>query len=114
MTNREFRPWGWFDILHESPTRKIKILSVNPGGILSKQSHKQRNEFWYILSGQAEIEINGLNATMLPHHTIRIQIGDVHRVKNISNTQLEILELQTGTYFGEDDIIRYEDVYGRN
>lgn len=113
MTIDDIRPWGSFRVLYETPTKKVKILSVNPNGVLSKQSHKYRKEFWLILSGVAEIELNNVWVRLFPEETITIDIGEVHRVKNTSNTQLEILEIQTGSYLGEDDIKRYEDEYGR-
>jgi mannose-6-phosphate isomerase-like protein (cupin superfamily) len=111
--DNNIRPWGFFKVVYEESDKKVKILSVNPNGILSKQSHKYRKEDWIVLSGVAEIEINNSWYRLLPDQKITINIGDVHRVKNTSLKQLNILEIQTGSYLGEDDITRYEDEYGR-
>jgi len=109
----EERPWGSFKILDEKKEYKIKELTVNSGASLSLQSHKKREETWVILEGEAVVTINEVTFTKLKNETIHIPQGAKHRLENNHDSTLKIIEIQTGTYFGEDDIIRYDDDFGR-
>lgn len=107
------RPWGRYEVLQENATFKVKCIWVFPGKRLSYQRHEKRAEHWYIVQGEAEVTLNGV----ITHHgageTISIKIGDLHRISNVSDRDVIFIEVQTGTYFGEDDIERVEDDFGR-
>ena len=107
------RPWGSFEILQESAVHKVKLIIVLPGKRLSYQRHEKRAEHWFIVSGEAEVTIDGDVRRMNSGNSIDIGIGVAHRIANIGTEQLKFIEVQTGTYFGEDDIIRIEDDFGR-
>ena len=112
------RPWGNFEIINSGPTHQVKRITVNPGAILSLQTHKQRSEHWVVINGIAKItkgpELNDLKTRYLkPNESIDIPQGWFHRLENNSDASLIIIEVQSGDYLGEDDIERYEDVYGR-
>ena len=109
----EQRPWGQFEILHDGEDCKLKRITVNPHGVLSLQSHKHRDEFWRIISGIATMRFGDEEFSLLEGDFIEIPRGTIHRVSNTSDNPLVFIELQTGDYFGEDDIIRYEDIYNR-
>ena len=109
----EERPWGSFKILDEKKQYKVKELIVNPGARLSLQSHKKREETWVVLEGEATVTINEDIFTKIKNETIHIPQGAKHRLENKHDSILKIIEIQTGTYFGEDDIIRYDDDFGR-
>ena len=109
----ETRPWGEFHILHEEEKCKVKKLIVKPGQKFSLQSHQFRNELWSVVSGVGEItldeEIMPTQAGMMYY----IPAGTKHRLENVGNDDLTVIEVQTGTSFAEEDITRYEDLYGR-
>jgi mannose-6-phosphate isomerase len=107
------RPWGRYEILQESDSHKVKCIWVLPGKRLSYQRHQKRAEHWFIVSGTALVTINGIEKTMSAGDTIDIGIGDLHRIENIGRDDVVFIEVQTGTYFGEDDIERIEDDFGR-
>jgi mannose-6-phosphate isomerase len=107
------RPWGRYEILSESDAHKVKTIWVNPGKRLSYQRHQKRAEHWFIIEGDARITINGDTFEMGAGDSIDIEIGDLHRIENIGATDVIFVEVQTGTYFGEDDIERIEDDFGR-
>jgi mannose-6-phosphate isomerase-like protein (cupin superfamily) len=110
---REERPWGSFEIIRDEETFKAKVLEVLPGKRLSKQYHNHRHETWVIAEGRALVEV-GLHSSLHgPGDVIRVPAGEVHRVENVGEVPVIILELQRGTYFGEDDIVRLEDDWGR-
>jgi cytidyltransferase-like protein len=111
---QERRPWGYFKVLDEKKEYKIKELVVEPGSRLSLQSHKKRQETWVILEGEATITINKDVFIKTKNETIHISKGIKHRLENNGDEILKIIEIQTGSYFGEDDIIRYDDDFGRN
>ena len=111
---KEDRPWGYFKILDEKKEYKIKELVVNPGSRLSLQSHEKRQETWVVLEGEAVITLNENLITKIKNETIHIPQGTRHRLENKSKAFLKIIEIQTGSYFGEDDITRYDDDFGRN
>lgn len=107
------RPWGRYDILEVQDSHQVKRITVNPGGRLSYQRHQHRQECWIIISGKGRLTLNDVNTDHGPAEVIRVQKGDKHRIQNIGDTPLIFIEIQTGEYFGEDDIERFEDDYGR-
>ena len=107
------RPWGRYEILQESDSHKVKCIWVTPGKRLSYQRHQKRAEHWFIVSGLALVTINGNEKTMSAGDTIDIGIGDLHRIENIGSDDVVFIEVQSGSYFGEDDIERIEDDFGR-
>ena len=107
------RPWGRYEVLQESSTHKVKCIWMKPGTRLSYQRHKHRAEHWFIVQGDARITLNGDNFEMGAGDSIDIEIGDLHRIENIGSNDVIFIEVQTGTYFGEDDIERIEDDFGR-
>ena len=111
--SRTEKPWGYFEVLLESESSKVKILSVDPGQKLSLQMHEHRSETWYVTQGIATVTKGNTTFNLQPGESVEIDQKERHRVQNSGDEILEIIEIQTGTYFGEDDIIRFEDIYGR-
>ena len=108
-----FRPWGWYDSIESGKNFQVKRLHVNPKAKLSLQMHSKRAEHWVVIDGEASV-INGEQAlTLLKGESTYIPVGVTHSLENKTNKTLEIIEVQSGSYLGEDDIVRYEDVYGR-
>ena len=107
------RPWGWYDVIDKSEFFKVKRIQVNPGASLSLQKHKFRAEHWVVIKGVAEITNGEQSLTLTENQSTYIPPGCIHRLSNGSNSPLEIIEVQSGSYVGEDDIERLEDVYGR-
>jgi mannose-1-phosphate guanylyltransferase / mannose-6-phosphate isomerase len=108
------RPWGWYDSIDTGPRFQVKRLMVKPGASLSLQMHHHRAEHWVVVSGTAEI-VNGDKVLMLTENqSTYIPLGEKHRLSNPGKTPLEIIEVQSGSYLGEDDIVRFEDTYGRS
>jgi mannose-6-phosphate isomerase-like protein (cupin superfamily) len=107
------RPWGNYKILHEEETCKVKIITVLPGKRLSLQSHEKREEIWVVTEGSGMMTLGVMKFTMKVGDKVKIPYGTKHRIENIGTVPLKFIEVQTGTYFGEDDIVRYEDDYGR-
>ena len=108
------RPWGWYDSVDEGERFKVKRIQVKPGASLSLQMHYHRAEHWIVVKGTAEV-INGDHVIMLTENqSTYIPKGQTHRLVNPGKTPLEIIEVQSGSYLGEDDIVRFEDSYGRN
>mgnify|MGYP001353123475 FL=1 len=110
---RTEKPWGYFEVLFESEFSKVKILSVDPDQMLSMQMHEHRSETWYVTRGIATVTKGNITFDLHPGESVEIDQKERHRVKNSGSEALEIIEIQTGTYFGEDDIVRFEDIYGR-
>ena len=109
----EERPWGRFLVLHDEPTYKLKRIEVDPDGRLSYQYHKKRSEAWTIVEGSALITLNGQTKEYSKGDTVLIPQGVKHRIENKGSKKVIFIEVQTGTYFGEDDIVRIEDDYNR-
>jgi mannose-6-phosphate isomerase-like protein (cupin superfamily) len=107
------RPWGEYQVLLDSPFCKVKIITVKPGGQLSYQSHEHRSETWTVVQGMAGYTLDGSDNVLTPKNTVYIPQGAKHRLENKHDSILKIIEIQTGTYFGEDDITRYDDDFGR-
>jgi len=108
------RPWGKYEVLLDSDTCKVKRITVKPGGRLSYQKHFKRQELWMIVKGTADITINGETKSYTEDETVFIPKEAAHRIANTTNSEVVFIEIQRGSYFGEDDIIRLEDDYGRS
>jgi mannose-6-phosphate isomerase len=109
----ENRPWGAFHVLDEQKGFKVKRITVNEGGRLSLQSHTHRSEHYTVVSGQATITVNDKVVLMQRGQSLDIPKGAKHRLENLHSGVVEVIEVQFGDYLGEDDIIRYDDIYGR-
>tara|TARA_R110000796_G_scaffold138172_1_gene254234 strand:+ start:453 stop:791 length:339 start_codon:yes stop_codon:yes gene_type:complete len=109
----EYRPWGYYEILKEKTNYKVKRITVKPGERLSYQYHHKRSEVWTIVSGEAHVTLNDEVFHYLYGETIIIPQGTKHRVLNKGLDNLVFIEVQHGSYFGEDDIVRIEDDYNR-
>ena len=108
------RPWGSFTILDEGPDYKVKRLEVLPLKRLSYQKHARRSEHWFIVRGIAKVTLNGVEKLVKSGEAVDISVGTAHRVENPDPAELLVfIETQTGDYFGEDDIVRFEDDFGR-
>lgn len=109
----ETRPWGSFTVLDEGSDFKVKRIVVSPQGRLSLQSHKHRAEHWTVVSGEATVTVGEQVRTLVRGESIDIALGDRHRLENFGDTDVELIEVQFGSYLGEDDITRYDDIYAR-
>ena len=107
------RPWGWYDSIDESERFKVKRIQVKPGASLSLQKHHHRAEHWIVVKGTAEVTCGDKVTLVTENQSIYIPLGELHRLVNPGSIPLEIIEVQTGSYLGEDDIVRFEDTYGR-
>ena len=107
------RPWGWYDIIDESDRYKVKSIEVNPGEKLSLQKHHHRAEHWVVVEGTALTECDGKEKLLAENESTYIPVGSIHRLSNPGKIPLRIIEVQSGPYLGEDDIVRLEDIYGR-
>ncbi|MNJ96872.1 Alginate biosynthesis protein AlgA [compost metagenome] len=110
----EYRPWGYFEILKDTENFKSKVIRVNPHSQLSYQSHAKREEHWTITQGAGEVVLNDEVIAVKAGSHIHIPLGAKHRMRNNTDQMLEFVEVQLGTYFGEDDIVRYQDDYKRS
>jgi mannose-1-phosphate guanylyltransferase/mannose-6-phosphate isomerase len=108
-----YRPWGWFDSIEAGEHFQVKKLHVNPGGKLSLQMHHQRAEHWVITQGLATVVNGDEELTLSQGQSTYIPMNTKHSLENLQKEPLELIEVQSGTYLGEDDIIRFEDIYGR-
>jgi mannose-1-phosphate guanylyltransferase/mannose-6-phosphate isomerase len=108
------RPWGWYDSIDEGSRFKVKRIQVKPKASLSLQKHHHRAEHWIVVTGTAEITNGGKVLTLTENQSTYIPLGAVHRLVNPGSIPLEIIEVQSGSYLGEDDIVRFEDTYGRS
>ena len=110
---RDYRPWGWYESIALGPRFQVKRIVVNPGAALSLQSHNHRSEHWVVVEGIAKVTVDDKIQMINENQSVYIPLGAVHRLENPGQLSLTLIEVQTGSYFGEDDIIRYEDVYAR-
>ena len=110
---KDERPWGWYRIIDDSEDHKVKEIQVNSKSRLSLQSHSKRSEVWVVIKGEATVTVDENISTLNVNDSIYIPTGSKHRLENKLNEPLHIIEIQTGSYFGEDDIQRYEDDYDR-
>lgn len=107
------RPWGHFETLRMGKRFQVKSITVDPGGKLSLQSHVHRAEHWVVVEGTATVTIGSERKLVGENQSVYIPLGTVHRLENLGKVPLQLIEVQTGAYLGEDDIVRYEDVYER-
>ena len=107
------RPWGWYDSVDEGERFRVKRIQVNPGASLSLQKHHHRAEHWVVVKGVGDITNGDTTLRLTENQSTYIPLGSVHRLANPGSTPLEIIEVQSGDYLGEDDIVRFEDTYGR-
>ena len=110
---RVCRPWGTYETVDFSERFKVKRITVNPGAALSLQKHHHRAEHWIVVRGTAQVTVGEQKITLCEDQSTYIPVGQFHRLENIGTTPLELIEVQTGSYLGEDDIVRVEDRYGR-
>ena len=108
------RPWGWYDSIDEAERFKVKRIQVKPGASLSLQKHHHRAEHWIVVKGTAEVTCGDKTMVLGENQSTYIPLGEVHRLANPGKVPLEIIEVQSGSYLGEDDIVRFEDTYGRS
>jgi mannose-1-phosphate guanylyltransferase/mannose-6-phosphate isomerase len=108
-----YRPWGWYDCVDEGEYFKVKRINVYPKASLSLQKHKHRAEHWVVVMGVAEVTIDEKTFTLKKNESTYIPLGSIHRLSNPGDLPLQIIEVQSGKYLGEDDIERFEDIYGR-
>jgi mannose-6-phosphate isomerase len=109
----EVRPWGCFFVIDGGYGFQVKRLLVRPQGRLSLQSHKHRWEHWTVVSGEATVTVGESVGVLTAGQSIDIRLGERHRLENFGEQDVEVIEVQFGDYFGEDDIVRYDDIYNR-
>ncbi|WP_170334150.1 mannose-1-phosphate guanylyltransferase/mannose-6-phosphate isomerase [Ruegeria arenilitoris] len=110
---KDHRPWGWFESLVVGERFQVKRIHVHPGASLSLQSHFHRSEHWIVVEGTALVKIDDHEQLVTENQSVYIPLGAVHRMENPGQVPMVLIEVQTGTYLGEDDIVRYEDIYAR-
>jgi mannose-6-phosphate isomerase len=114
VSKREVRPWGTYQVVDESSQFLVKRITVTAGHRLSYQRHHKRNEHWVVVIGTGFATIDGVDHRLAPGIVLEVPVGAAHRVTNDGAEELTFVEVQTGSYFGEDDIERLEDDYGRD
>jgi mannose-6-phosphate isomerase len=110
---QDHRPWGYYVVLSDEPDHKVKRIVVYPGKRLSLQRHKHRSEHWFIVNGEALVTLDDKEIRLRKGMSIDVPIGAAHRIKNTGREDLTFIEIHQGDYFGEDDIERLEDDFGR-
>jgi mannose-6-phosphate isomerase-like protein (cupin superfamily) len=110
---KDHRPWGWFESLVVGPRFQVKRIHVHPGAALSLQSHFHRSEHWIVVEGTARVTVNDEVRLVTENQSVYLPLGCIHRMENPGKVPAVLIEVQTGSYVGEDDIVRYEDVYSR-
>lgn len=113
LHRKVYRPWGWYDSIDCGPRFQVKRIVVNPGGVLSLQMHHHRAEHWIVVSGTARVTKGNETFLVSENESTYIPLGVTHRLENPGTLPLEMIEVQSGSYLGEDDIVRFEDTYGR-
>ena len=108
-----YRPWGKYDSIHTGERHQVKIITVKPGEKLSLQMHHHRSEHWVVVSGKAKVTNGEKTFVLSENESTYIPAGVIHSLENPGSDVLKLIEVQTGSYLGEDDIIRLEDRYGR-
>lgn len=111
---RDHRPWGWYDVLALSERFQVKRIVVNPGAALSLQSHMHRAEHWIVVSGTARVTVDGSIRLVGENESVYVPLGAKHQLENPGKVPMELIEVQSGSYLGEDDIVRYDDPYRRS
>jgi mannose-6-phosphate isomerase-like protein (cupin superfamily) len=110
---KEHRPWGFYEILTDAADHKVKRITVDPGKRLSLQRHRHRSEHWHLVAGRAVVSVDGQDVELGPGDSVNIHCGATHRVHNSGEQPVVFIEVQRGDYFGEDDIERLADDFGR-
>ena len=113
LHRRVHRPWGWYETVDQGPRHLTKRISVDPGERLSLQKHRHRAEHWVVVRGTAVVERDGKEQLIGENQSTYIPLGCKHRLTNPGRIPVEMIEVQSGEYLGEDDIVRFEDRYGR-
>lgn len=113
MNQDSVRPWGHYEVLSDEPDFKTKKITVLPGKRLSYQRHAHRSEHWFVVKGTGAATLDGISRPVLPGTAIDVPVGTAHRIENNGDEDLVFVEVQHGDYFGEDDIMRLDDDYGR-
>ena len=111
---KDFRPWGWFESIALGDRFQVKRILVKPGAALSLQSHNHRSEHWIVVEGTAKVTIEDNVRVISEGESVYIPLGAVHRMENPGKLPMLLIEVQIGAYLGEDDIVRYEDIYARS
>ena len=114
MLPKDHRPWGWFESLVVGNRFQVKRIHVHPGAALSLQSHHHRSEHWIVVEGTAKVTVDEKVKLVSENQSVYIPLGAVHRMENPGKVPMVLIEVQTGSYLGEDDIVRYEDIYARD
>lgn len=112
--DHEERPWGSYTVLADEHDHKVKRIVVHPGKRLSYQTHARRAEHWYVVSGVATVTLDGIDHRVAAGESVDIGLGAAHRCSNQGDADVVFIEVQRGDYFGEDDIVRLEDDFGRS
>lgn len=111
--DKDYRPWGYYEVISSETDHKVKRIVVYPGKRLSLQRHRLRAEHWYIVRGEATVSLDGQSLHLKAGRSVDIPCGALHRIMNPGDENMAFIEIQTGAYFGEDDIERLADDYGR-
>jgi mannose-1-phosphate guanylyltransferase/mannose-6-phosphate isomerase len=114
LDKKVYRPWGWYKDIDYGDGYKVKRIFVEPGESLSLQQHFHRSEHWTIVRGTAKVEYGDVAEIVQENKSVYIPLGSIHRLSHPGHTALEVIEVQTGNYLSEDDIVRHEDKYGRH
>ncbi len=109
----ENRPWGSWHVLDAGDGYKVKRINVDAGCRLSYQRHARRSEHWFVVAGTATCTLDGETVVLIAGQTVDVEVGQAHRIANLGDDELVVIEVQRGSYTGEDDIVRLEDDYGR-
>jgi mannose-1-phosphate guanylyltransferase/mannose-6-phosphate isomerase len=112
-SRRDERPWGWYDSIASGDRFQVKRIFVKPGALLSLQSHHHRAEHWIVVAGTAHVTIGDEVRMVTENQSVYVPVGEKHRLENRGKLPVTLIEVQTGAYLGEDDIIRYDDAYAR-
>ena len=108
------RPWGHYTVLEDAPGHKVKRIVVRPGKRLSYQTHARRAEHWFVVQGDGDVVLDGRRSSVSGGSAVDVPRGAAHRIENVGTLDLVFIEVQHGEYFGEDDIVRLEDDFGRS
>ena len=114
LIERDERPWGYYEVVDAGDGFRVKRICLSPGQRLSYQRHFQRTEHWYVVSGQGVVTLDDEEQGVSPGSSVAVAVRAAHRIANIGEDDLVLIEVQTGSYFGEDDIERLSDDYGRH
>jgi mannose-6-phosphate isomerase len=113
VNETDTRPWGRYEVLTSAPSFQVKTITVSAGHRLSYQRHQHRSEHWYVVGGTGLVTLDGATREVSAGSTVDVAVGTAHRIQNTGRDPLVFIEVQRGTYFGEDDIERLSDDYGR-